>query len=137
MDPRNHPVLWLLMLCLTAGPTQARGLGNGSGGAGDKLECGGGVRSLSYSPESTVQWTVQGQGCELNFRASAGNAAVWAISITTKPKHGTAGVYSRYSLAYKPTAGFTGSDFFSFAVIGRTGSQGEKILVHVNVTVVP
>ena len=128
----------VLLLIGAAGPSgYARGFGDGHNGAGDRLECGGGMKGLSYSPESTVQWTVQSQGCELNFRTGAPNAALWAISIVSKPRHGTAGVYSRYSLAYKPAPGFTGADSFSFAVIGRTGAKGEKIIVHVNVSVTP
>src|SRR5579859_4282639 len=113
----------VLLTAFPAAPAHARGMGNGSNGASDRQECGGGVRSLSYSPDSTVQWTVSSQGCELNFRAGAVHAAVWGISIISKPKHGTAGVFSRYSIAYKPAVGFAGEDTFSFAVIGRTGTE--------------
>jgi hypothetical protein len=127
----------LLLVGLTSAPVYARGFGDGHDGADDRMECGGGMKALSYSPESTVQWTVQSHGCELNFRTGAPNAALWAISIIAKPKHGTAGVYSRYSLAYRPMPGFTGADSFAFAVIGRTGAEGEKIVVHVNVSVTP
>ena len=130
-------VILVLLIGIAGSSVQARGFGDHHDGAGDRMECGGGMRALSYTPESTVQWTVQSQGCELNFRTGAPNAALWAISIISKPKHGNAGVYSRYSLAYKPAPGFTGADSFSFAVIGRTGTEGEKIVVHVNVSVTP
>ncbi len=124
----------LALFAIQTLPANSRGWGNG--GKGDHFRSGQGCKSpgnATLGSERDVHWTVDQTGCSAD--AKPVNIAIYGIAIASRPKHGTAGVFSRYSIAYKPATGFTGEDEFSYALIGRQGNDPDKMVIHVHVTV--
>ena len=78
-----------------------------------------------------------GSTCAINLRAGS-RSAFESIRINSRPAHGTAGSSGSYSVAYRPTPGFRGTDSFTFTVRG-TGGQAINVVksttIRVNVTV--
>jgi hypothetical protein len=89
------------------------------------------------SNTSTNVLVTGGSTCAINLRAGS-SSAFQSIRISSRPAHGTAGAASSYSVAYRPNAGFRGSDSFAFTVSGKsaqTNNMVKSTTIQVSVTV--
>ena len=94
-----------------------------------------GFRFSWGSDTSASMMVTGGSTCAINLRAGA-SSAFESIRISSRPAHGTTGSSGSYSVAYRPNAGFTGSDSFAFTVTGRGREASSKsTTVRVSVTV--
>ena len=86
--------------------------------------------------EVSSQWRVERDTtCKHDSRSQNGTMSFTRLSVAQRPKHGTVGTYGEFSYAYKPNAGFVGTD--SFAVLmkfNKAGVDGQTLIsVSVNV----
>jgi hypothetical protein len=60
-----------------------------------------------------------------------------SITMVTKASHGIAGPAELFAVAYKPDAGFRGSDFFEYAVTSNANyRKGPGLVAYVKVNVI-
>ena len=86
-----------------------------------------------WGVDSTAYLLMDGGVCGIPMHA-AGTSEIHSIRITSRPRHGRAGV-SGYVVAYRPPAGFKGQDSFSIVIAGRLSGQPKTMNVRVAVTV--
>jgi hypothetical protein len=73
---------------------------------------------FSFDSDSSANMLVTGGStCAINLWAGL-STAYESIRITSRPAHGTAASSGNYSVAYRPNAGFRGTDSFAFTVRG-------------------
>ena len=65
------------------------------------------------------------------------NTSVNDVKIAVPPQHGTLALRGRTGVTYRPAREFTGDDFFSFALRGRSAARDGESLVRVRVSVRP
>jgi hypothetical protein len=59
------------------------------------------------------------------------------IEIVSRPQHGIAGRSGPYGVAYKPNAGFHGTDAFAYDVISNSNyREGAGLVAHINVDLI-
>jgi hypothetical protein len=75
----------------------------------------------AYDQKLSQTWYSDGDICTdiANFPQS-----IAEIKITARPKHGVAGKNGPFGVAYRPDAGFKGTDSFGYVVISNAGYRG-------------
>lgn len=76
-----------------------------------------------------------GKPCEISFRSSG---PIHSVQVVKRPAHGTVSIGSVNKVIYQSRPGYTGSDSFSYAYIGRTSRNvpGRSVITFA-VTVTP
>lgn len=83
----------------------------------------------------TSSWTVNPGGICVFSNRTGGTTAIYALEVSTKPKHGVIGQADRYSIAYRAPEGYIGSDDFVLSLVGRDERGPGKVTIAVDVTV--
>lgn len=74
--------------------------------------------------------------CEIAFTIGRATTEV-AHNVLRRPRHGKVGKANRYAFAYRPDAGFVGSDSFSIKAEGVTSGARMEHVFEIVVTVTP
>lgn len=96
--------------------------GTSATGAGDRFTY---VAAPTAAPVS-VSVPFNSAAAPVNVDLSSGASAVTLVSVGTGPLHGQATVSSNTSLTYRPTAGYSGGDSFTYTLtnVGGTSTAG-------------